>query len=363
MQATQPQVSAHGRYVAFLSQDSALDPTDGNTAAPGLFVRDTVGNSTRRETRTANGDDATGVAAPFMAASGRYVVWSAQDITWRDLQTGEVRTVSHAYTGGASNGQSQRPVVSNDGECVLFISSATNLVPDDTNAEMDVFLWRRSTNGIERVSVDSTGAQVPRGTPDARPGVSQDCRYITFVHRASLVGGATGDPGVYWRDLQLGTTRAVTTFGVSNHPVISADGSVVVFETSTAFVAQDTGNGQQVYRWHSSNGALELLSTQGGGGSANGTSLGLSVSANGERAVFLSTSTQMPGAANPNMYFQAYLWTHGQGLQRLNAANTSGSGLGAAISADGLWAAVATQEALVPGDTNGVPDVFLIPLP
>jgi len=42
---------------------------------------------------------------------------------------------------------------------VAFGSTASNLVPDDTNGVSDISLWDRQTGTTTRVSVDSNGHQ------------------------------------------------------------------------------------------------------------------------------------------------------------------------------------------------------------
>ncbi|MEZ4638396.1 MAG: hypothetical protein R2856_26145 [Caldilineaceae bacterium] len=51
-----------------------------------------------------------------------------------------------------------RAVISNDGRYVLFQSDATNLVEDDTNDAMDIFIRDRQARTTERVSVADDGA-------------------------------------------------------------------------------------------------------------------------------------------------------------------------------------------------------------
>ena len=72
--------------------------------------------------------------------------------------------------GGQANGDSFDPSISGDGRFVAFESRASNLVPDDTNGQLDVFVLDRDTDGngvldepgttsVTRVSVGPDGAQ------------------------------------------------------------------------------------------------------------------------------------------------------------------------------------------------------------
>ena len=60
----------------------------------------------------------------------------------------------------ASAQRDNRPSISADGRFVAFASSASNLVPGDTNGCSDVFVHDRWTGEVQRVSVSSSGVQV-----------------------------------------------------------------------------------------------------------------------------------------------------------------------------------------------------------
>jgi uncharacterized membrane protein len=113
-----PSISADGRYVAFESYATNLVAGDTNKAWD-IFVRDSVNNTTVR------------------ASVG--------------LQDGAV---------AQANSSSYGAVISDDGKVVAFRSYATNLVANDTNRKWDVFtvtLVNGLPNSIQRVSMkDST---------------------------------------------------------------------------------------------------------------------------------------------------------------------------------------------------------------
>ena len=63
---------------------------------------------------------------------------------------GTTTRVSVAGDGTQGNALSEWPDISSDGRFVAFHSSASNLVPNDTNARGDIFLHDRQTGAIER---------------------------------------------------------------------------------------------------------------------------------------------------------------------------------------------------------------------
>jgi hypothetical protein len=101
---------------------------------------------------------------PSLNKSGRYIVYeksvetngsSLQQIYLMDMLTPEAppRLISKAFShSGGGNASSFRPRISLDGNTIVFHSSATDLVPGDTNNKEDVFLYRVSTGTILRAT-------------------------------------------------------------------------------------------------------------------------------------------------------------------------------------------------------------------
>src|SRR5207237_6168551 len=107
-----------------------------------------------------------------------------------DRQTGTTERVSIDNAGNQANGGSTYAAISADGRFVAFVSSATNLVPGDTNGGQDVFVHDRRTGTTERVSVDSAGTE-SNGSSE-RPAISADGRVVAFWSSATnLVTGDT----------------------------------------------------------------------------------------------------------------------------------------------------------------------------
>ena len=142
---------------------------------------------------------------PRISDDGRYVAFASSastlvpddtngtsDVFGYDRQTSTIERVSVAANGTQGNGSSYvygtRPI-SADGRYVTFSSSSSNLVPGDTNGTLDVFVYDRQTHTIERVSVAADGTQGEGGNAS----ISPDGRYVTFSSSAStLVPAATG---------------------------------------------------------------------------------------------------------------------------------------------------------------------------
>jgi hypothetical protein len=122
------------------------------------------------------------------------------DVFVHDRTSGTTERASVDSGGLQGNSLSRSPSISADGRYVAFGSYATNLVPGDTNNRSDVFVHDRQGGTTERASVGSDGAE---GNDDSQfPSISADGRYVAFVSRASnLVSDDTNNAlDVFVRD-------------------------------------------------------------------------------------------------------------------------------------------------------------------
>lgn len=141
--------------------------------------------------------------------------------------------------------------LSDDGLIVVFTSDATNLVPGDTNAKRDVFVRDIAAGTTTRISVNNSGVQLDGDCDNA--SVSGDGRYVAYESVATNLLGP-GGRNIFLFDRQTGITSLVSVSvlfngpryadGPSRVPVLSADGSLVVFESdATNFLGSGDTNG------------------------------------------------------------------------------------------------------------------------
>lgn len=264
-------------------------------------------------------------------------------------------------TGGAP-GQGDvwgyKPAVSADGRVIAFTSYAANLVPGDTNDTYDVFVHDRHTGVTTRVSVGSTGAQ--GNDASEAPALSADGRYVAFESYASnLVPGDTnGTIDVFVHDRQTGATsresiatdgaQTVGFYASSRKPSLSADGRFVAFSSSSsALVAGDTNGAPDVFVRDRRTGTTTRVSVTPDGGQHPSASEWALLSASGRLVLYLGGTTGV------------FLYDREAGTTT-RVFDVTGP---LAFSADGRYAAISTYaEDVVPGDTNGTSDVFLLDL-
>ena len=201
-------ISNDGRFVAFSSSASNLVAGDRNGVTD-FFVRD----------RTLGATELLMYRSRWPSAGGRQRIGGtlSGDGRYFGFQTNfALSVVDPCQSGGAylyDRAKSTQSCVSIDGlgksgnhpasfitdismdaRFVAFESSATNLVPGDTNAQYDVFIRdRQDPTTTLRVSVSATGVQ---GNSDSRFGkVSSDGRTVTFTSAATdLIPGIAPGP-------------------------------------------------------------------------------------------------------------------------------------------------------------------------
>jgi Tol biopolymer transport system component len=319
-------------------------------------------------------------ASPSISDDGRIVAFvSGGEIYVRDRQTGETLRASAAAEGAPADGVSAFPAISADGQAVAFRSSATNLVPGDTNGAWDVFVWDRRTGKMERVSVSATGAQAVGessvgGLYGWSPSISADGRFVAFESRAAnLVPGDTNSGGdVFVRDRQTRTTEMMSVtvsgapaIGSSASPAISRDGVVVAFASNAGnLVLGDTNGTWDVFLRDRKRGTTEMVSAAAGGAQANGESAFPAVSADGRFVAFESRAANLvPGDTNGGG--DVFVRDRQSGTtERVSVpaggAQADGGSYFPAISADGrVIAFESVARNLVPGDTDGRGGVYV----
>jgi Tol biopolymer transport system component len=320
-----------------------------------------------------------------ISGGGRYLVFGSystnlvpgdtngtSDIFVRDRQTGSTERVSVATGGAQGNDWSAYPSISADGRCVVFLSSATNLVPGDTNGTSDIYVRDRETGATERVNVAGGGAQANGGTYPC--AISADGRYVAFSSWASnLVPGDTnGVEDIFIHDRQSATIERVSlaTGGSqgnldSSGCSLSADGRYVAFISyATNLVPGDTNWVDDVFVRDRQTGITERVSVAGDGTQANESSYGPSISADGRYVAFPSDASNLvPGDTNDRRdAFVRDRQAETTALVSVSSTGTKGnlSSGTRSISADGRYVAfISYATNLVPGDTNWVDDVFV----
>ncbi|MDA0723377.1 MAG: Ig-like domain-containing protein, partial [Verrucomicrobia bacterium] len=235
---------------------------------------------------------------PSYDQTGRYVAFESSvggivNIFLLDTISNQETQVTRSFNNAAADGSSFAPSLSADGKFLAFHSSASNLVPGDTNDHTDVFLFDREANGIFRLSTS-----VDVGSPD----------------------------------------------GGSYYPSVNGDGSVVAFESlaSDLSATPQSFSGSNIFVWDSNGTTLNKLSPITAAGDF--ASLDADISEDGNRVVFTSYATNFNlsnlSSSDNNEYSDIFLWER----------NTSKMYLASVTSGQARTTGGASSESVISGD-------------
>jgi Calx-beta domain-containing protein/uncharacterized protein DUF4214/WD40 repeat protein len=207
-------VTPDGRYVAFTSRAGDLVGGDTNQFGD-AFRRDLSAGMTVLVSLNAagtNGGNST-ASASAITADGRYVLFvsSASDLTANDTngmqtdifrrdlqtQTTALASVNNAGTGSGNNFASE-PSMSDDGQVVIFSSSATDLIPGGP-ASLSIYAHDFAAGTTTLVSSTSSGTSI------SLPQISGDGRFVFYVGRNGFSDVRGSHDAVFRRDRLTGS--------------------------------------------------------------------------------------------------------------------------------------------------------------
>jgi Tol biopolymer transport system component len=215
-----PSLSGDGSLVAFSSPNPGLVAQDSNGRAD-AFLR--IGGTNRLLSVRGPGR-----ATPMLpmeetpgrercSADGRFVTFTSLSDAWTpgdtnklwdvfrlDRASGECVLVSVNTNGVSAKGASRSPVMSADGQVIAFLSGASDLAPNDSNKNDDVFVRDLAAGVTVLVSSNRIGMAPSSGVVSA-PSLSADGRWVGFVSTADdLVAGSNPGADMFLRHWQSG---------------------------------------------------------------------------------------------------------------------------------------------------------------
>lgn len=310
-----PSISADGRYAVFESNASNLVAGDNNGVSD-IFLKDMQTGTLTRVSTTATGSESNGVSnGASISSDGRYVVFSSwatnlvtgdnnnrRDIFVKDILTGSITRATVSATNVEGNNSSDLGSISADGRYVSFQSDATNLITGDSNAKTDIFVKDLQTGSVVRASSTSSWGQGSSFSYNSC--ISANGRYVVFQSFASdlIAGDGNGQPDIFVKDLQTGTTTRVSTTAANGEAnsgsymsSISDDGRYVVFESNATNLtgSADNNGATDIFRKDLQTGEIIRVSTTGTGTEADSGSYAPALSANGRFVAFYSDATNL----------------------------------------------------------------------
>lgn len=198
--------------------------------------------------------------------------------------------------GGEADGAAGS--LSSDGALLAFTSTSGALVSDDDNGVQDVFVKDLRDGAVVRANVDSDGRQSVALAHE--PRISHDGRFVVFTSQDdALVNGDTNAADdVFVKDLHSGTLELVsrTAQGVvgsleSSSPSISYDGQRVAFLSSSSnLIRGDNHANRDVFVKDIVTGELTRASTTTEGLEIDGACFRPRISGDGAHVVFSSSA-------------------------------------------------------------------------
>jgi Tol biopolymer transport system component len=163
---SRPYMTPDGATIAFNSNDIyTLGDTPGTSD---VFVWNAQTGFEKLAQSNAPASDPNGDSLRlFLSDDGRYAIFnsfannltandgnSSGDVFFKDRQTGVITLLSLSWFGGAADAQSFRPVFSDDGSQVAFLSGARNLVQGDPSTQLQVYYM--SSASVTAAGPDTT---------------------------------------------------------------------------------------------------------------------------------------------------------------------------------------------------------------
>lgn len=272
--------------------------------------------------------------------------------------------------GLEANYNSYSPTLSKDGRFVVFSSLSTNLVSNDSNKAIDVFLYNRLDRSVKRVSVSNKG--VEGNAVSDSPKISADGRVIVFESDASnlVPGDSNNKRDIFAYDRVTGQIERVSvgllnsSADDSSHSAqVSGDGRYIAFvSAATNLVSGDDNGYEDVFVYDRENGQIELLSKRSSARLSNDRSWSPAISQDGSTVAFVTAATNLVDN-DTNYLDDIYVIDRkSQTLKRLRPTAVEPNGASASPSLNGnggllVFSSVASN--LVASDINGRRDVFV----
>ena len=256
--AQQIKLVNNGRTLAWVSTASTLTRNQKSDTLQ-LFIRDLEEKTTSSPISENNSElitydisEDTNHLAAIQTASTSGI----EDVILIDSTTGERILLNENELGDRAQ-PGNVISVSNDGNYVAWESEDSFLVEGDDNQALDIYLFNRTTQSTVRISLDEDNNQ--------------------------------------------GSNASIA-------PFVNGQGTHVVFTSSSALVAEDTNNSNDVYRYQISSDSIQRISLGQGNEQALGTSRALAVSDNGTLVLFISSDPNLdpnnPGVTQNSIYLR-----------------------------------------------------------
>ena len=310
-------INEDGRFIAFQSDGNQFVPGDNN-GSHDIFVKDRLTGNIELVSASSNGVPGNSYSTlPVISSDGRFVVFTSAannlvqndsngkvDVFVHDRTLKTTRLVSVTQSGAQTNADSYQPTISGDGQFVVYNSDASNITSNDSNNLSDFFWFSIATNEIKLI---------PNNGPlnvFARANISDDGRWVNFsrgIDGFERIGDNDGQRDSYLFDTQ--TNRLIQTTPTTGNDNgwstkqahASGDNRFFAFASqSSLLVESDTNQSDDVFLLDRNSSSIERVSVNSLGGQANSFSTFPVVDDSGRFVAFLSNASDLVSGDDSN---------------------------------------------------------------
>jgi Tol biopolymer transport system component len=371
-----PSISGDGSVVAFASRfgGAADEPFFrvwlwARGAAPRRLDQRQAGPPASDGDSTTPHLSRDGTVAIFRSAAAGIVLPDTNGTTDAflvDTIAGTTSRVTQSAQGAAGNGTVFDVAMSPDGQSAAFSSSATNLVPADTNGQPDVFVYTRSDR-----TVTSFTAAIPADGPSGGARVGSVGTFVFRSAARNLVAGAPDTDDFEDVFVSRAGLFAKVSAGFSGGPANghsrepALGGDFVAFTSDADNLIEGDSNGApDVFVHDLRTTKTERVSLSDSGDEANGDSDSPSISEDGRFVAFRSSAGNLVSgdeAGVGDVFVRDRLLSRTLRVSRaLDGTEADGWSGGPVLSADGAFVAFESQATNLAG-AGQAPDGPLTP--
>jgi Tol biopolymer transport system component len=280
-----------------------------------------------------------------------------------------ITRISKGWNGSQTDGSSNRPAISENGRYVVFDSNAGNLVKGGVPGNRNIYLYDQQTHKTGLIFDGANGT--PNPFKSSSPTISPDGRYVYFESNSTKIAGSVGWQ-IFRYDRKTGKTILVAVPFIGTRPDGDSSGAstsetgryVAFMSWASNLVPGDQNQLPDIFVKDMSQNKISLVTISSTGDKSNGFSSTASISSDGRYVAFSSNATNLVPDDTNNME-DVFVHDLKTGTtERISVSSTgqqtNDNSESPAISGDGRYVGfVSLATNLVPGDTNGVVDVFV----
>ncbi|MEL7272689.1 MAG: hypothetical protein AAGK33_04550 [Pseudomonadota bacterium] len=332
--------------------------------------------------------DYTAAYAPSISGDGRFIVFAAEtedargslerEILLYDTSNDTLEIISVKQNGTPMDGHAYDPMISDDGQFIVYMNDKYLPSEGDSNILADVFLHDINSSVTTILSNGITGTFIFNAA--SYPSISGNGEEVVFVSGENTLASndKNTNSDVFRYDANFGTVEALSTtesaltvaaYGNSYHPEISSSGDFVAYVSYRSdLVPNDTNQIADVFLYSSATGQTSLVSGNvklGNGYQFYGKAV---VSADGQHIAYVATDSIFTGLGTlnnvqiilHNSKFNTDILIFGPNSIDRSGASNNDFNIKPDISDNGAFVVYhSSNPNIVAGDNNGFTDIFV----